>query len=42
MLFVMRNTFMNKRLNSALVVSFVLLFIVALWMGRQQLFLGND
>lgn len=42
MMFVMRNMFMNKQLNAALVVGFVLLFIAVFWMGRQQVFLGNE
>lgn len=42
MLFVMRNMFMNRRLNAGLAIGFVVLFIAAFWMGRQQVFLGNQ
>lgn len=42
MLFVMRSMFVNKRLNTVLVIGFVALFFIALWMGRQNVFVGND
>lgn len=42
MLFVMRSMFPNKRLNTVLIAGFVVLFIAAFWMGRQQVFLGNE
>lgn len=42
MLFVMRSMFPNKRLNTGLAVGFVVLFVAAFWMGREQVFLGNE
>lgn len=42
MLLVMRGMFPNKRINAGLAIGFVVLFIAAFWMGREQVFLGND
>lgn len=42
MLFVMRGMFPNRRLNAGLMAGFVALFIVAFWIGRQGVFVGND
>lgn len=42
MLFVMRNMFANPRLNAGLVVSFVVLFFAAFWIGRAEVLVGNE
>lgn len=42
MLLITRSTFPNKQLNTGLAVGFVVLFIAAFWMSREQAFLGNE
>jgi len=42
MLFVMRNMFSNKALNTGLVIGFVVLFFAAFWMGRSEVLVGNE
>lgn len=42
MLFVMRGMFPNRRLNAGLVAGFVALFLLAFFVGRQGVLVGND
>lgn len=42
MMGVMRQMFPNRKLNIGLIAGFVALFVIALFMGRSQVGIGND
>jgi hypothetical protein len=42
MLVVMRGMFPDRALNAGLATGFVVLFAVALWLGRTETFVGNE